>query len=60
MIEIFDDLPGWRFDIREVSAGVFRAAASGSHGEEWVEIDTDEDDLIQTCRKRALGAGDPV
>jgi hypothetical protein len=53
MKKLFPDLPGWSFDIDEVSTGVYEVVASDKHGRRFSSKDTDPEVLLERCRKQA-------
>jgi hypothetical protein len=50
----FEELPGWRFDADEVSAGVYKANGVDRQGRNVEAMGTDPDALIEKCRQSAL------
>lgn len=53
MKKVFPDLPGWSFEINEVSAGVYEVIANDRHGRRFSDKDTDPDTLLEKCRQQA-------
>jgi hypothetical protein len=49
----FPELPGWSFEVNEVSAGVYDVVASDSAGHRVESKGTDPDTLLQECRRSA-------
>lgn len=49
----FPELPGWRFDVEEVSAGVFRAVGVDEAGRSVQATGIDPDQLLDECRRAA-------
>jgi hypothetical protein len=49
MRRVFSDLPGWSFEIDEVSAGVYEVIATDKHGRRFSDKDTDPDALLEKC-----------
>jgi hypothetical protein len=52
--ELGPDLEAWKFDVREVSSGVYRAVGSGPRGMRVEATDTDADAALADCRAFAL------
>jgi len=50
----FPDLPGWTFDVDEVSAGVYRAVGVDESGRSVQATGTDPDRLLDECRSAAI------
>lgn len=46
----FADLPGWEFEIEEVSAGVYRVIGHDRHGHRISFTGVDPDALVEQCR----------
>ena len=58
----FPELPGWTFDVDEVSAGVYRAVGVDESGRSVQATGTDPDQLLDECRSAAMavrGGGAP-
>jgi len=49
----FPELPGWEFQMEEVSAGVYEVKGSDAEGRRVSAIGTDLDELIAKCRRDA-------
>ena len=49
----FSDLPDWRFEIDEVSAGVFRVKGVEAAGRSVEASGTDPDAVLADCKKAA-------
>jgi hypothetical protein len=49
----FDNLPGWNFEVREISAGVFKATASDRLGRNIEQTGINPDVLLDECKKYA-------
>jgi hypothetical protein len=54
MKKTFADLPGWSFDVREVSAGVYEVVGTDARGLRVEAKGTDPDRLISQCKQDAL------
>jgi hypothetical protein len=54
MIKTFPELPGWYFDLDEISANVYQVIATDKSGHTVSATGTDLDGLIEQCRKGAL------
>lgn len=54
MDKIFADLPGWSFEIEEVSHGVYEVIGSDQKGHQVQAKGTDVDVLLQECHASAL------
>jgi hypothetical protein len=54
MAEKFNDLPGWDFEIDEVSAGVYKIVGVDKSGHEVSATGFDSDELIKQARLDAL------
>ena len=54
MISRFPELPGWEFQMEEVSAGVYEVKGSDAQGRRVSAIGTDIDELIARCRSEAV------
>jgi len=52
--ELAPPLDHWKFDVREVSAGVYRAVGSGPRNMSVESTDTDADKALADCRAFAL------
>jgi hypothetical protein len=50
----FDELPSWVFDVREVSAGVYRATGSDRLGHRTIVEGLDPEACLEECRSAAL------
>ena len=50
MKRTFQDLPGWTFEIREVSAGVFVVTGRDAPGRNIERIGSDVDAMLESCR----------
>ena len=55
MKRVFQDLPGWLFDIDEVSNGVYRVTAVDESRRQVSRIGTEPELLIEQCRSEAQG-----
>ena len=53
MEQQFDELPGWRFTIDEVSAGVYEVIARDNHGRTFQAKGIDPEALLQRAREYA-------
>lgn len=53
MKETFSDLPGWIFDLDEVSANVYEVIGRDTYGHCVFAKGVDLDDLLEKCRKQA-------
>ncbi|HEV3189822.1 MAG TPA: hypothetical protein VGY54_04955 [Polyangiaceae bacterium] len=53
MKKVFDQLPGWSFEIDEVSAGVYEVTATDAQGHRVQAKGTDYDALLNECRVSA-------
>jgi hypothetical protein len=49
----FKELPGWSFDIDEVSAGVYKASGKDRSGRSVEAIGLDPDELLKECKRAA-------
>lgn len=54
MIKVFDDLPNWRFELDEISANVYEVVGTDIYGHKVAAKGLDLDDLIGSCKKKAL------
>jgi len=54
MADVFPDLPGWRFKVEEVSAGVYAMVGSHADGRRVRMRGTDPDTLLDEARRHAL------
>lgn len=54
MAREFPELPGWSFDVDEVSAGVYRACGRDRAGRNVEGTGLDPDALIEKCKQAAL------
>jgi hypothetical protein len=50
----FEELPIWVFDVREVSAGVYRATGSDRLGHRTIVEGLDPEACLEECRSAAL------
>lgn len=57
MIKIFPEMPRWKFDIDEVSAGVYQVVGVDDEGHSISLTGTDPEDLIMKCKKHASDFG---
>ena len=53
LIRNFEDLPGWTFEIKEVSAGVFLVKGSDKYGRSIEVTGIDPDAMLEECRRYA-------
>jgi hypothetical protein len=53
MKKVFPDLPGWSFDLEEVSAGVYEVVGSDQLGRVVSAKGTDLDEITIKCREKA-------
>ena len=53
MTREFHELSGWRFEVAEVSAGVYRASGTDRAGRTVGLTGTDPDSLLEECKRRA-------
>lgn len=53
LIRTFEDLPGWTFEIDEISAGVFRVRGVDEAGRSVEATGTDPDALLRDCQRSA-------
>ena len=44
------DIPGWTFEVEEVSFGVYRVTGHDSRGRRVVRVGVDPDDILAACR----------
>jgi hypothetical protein len=51
--KVFPELPGWSFDVHEVSAGVYEVTGTDALGHRVQTNGTDYDALIKECREAA-------
>ena len=56
----FPELPGWTFDLDEISAGVYRVRGVDEAGRSVEATGTDPDALVDECRKSAVKIRDMV
>lgn len=56
MLKSFEDLPGWTFEIRETSFGVYRVDARHTQGWTNSQSGTDPDQLLDACRNAIIEA----
>jgi hypothetical protein len=54
MPQTFPELPGWSFDVDEVSANVYRAFGRDRAGRNVEATGLDPDTLVEKCRQAAL------
>lgn len=54
MIKTFPDLPGWRFEMDEISAGVYEVTARDGAGHCVSAKDADLEAALQQCCQDAL------
>jgi hypothetical protein len=52
--KVFEDLPGWSFDVDERSAGLYEVIASDRRGRRFSMIDADPWVLLERGHKEAL------
>jgi hypothetical protein len=53
LIKTFEDLPGWTFEMEEVSAGCYLVKGSDKYGRS-IEVDGyDPDAMLEECRRYA-------
>jgi hypothetical protein len=57
MNKAFVELPGWTFQIDEVSAGVYEAIGTDGFGHRVVAEGLDPDELLRECRESAMRIG---
>lgn len=50
MLLTFDEIPGWQFEIDEISAGVYKARATSEFGITVSYEGTDPDILLTRCK----------
>ena len=50
----FEELQGWVFEVREVSAGVYRATGSNRLGHRTIAEGLDPEVCLEECRSAAL------
>ena len=53
MKETFEDLPGWTFEIREVSANAYKATGSDSAGHSFEFVGYNEEAVVAEAKRRA-------
>lgn len=53
MKQTFPELPKWKFDIDEVSAGVYRVIGTHTNGASVQVEGTDPEKLLEECRNSA-------
>lgn len=46
----YQDLPGWTFEVDEVSAGVYKVVGSDSDGHTVEKTGTGPDELLEQCK----------
>jgi hypothetical protein len=49
----FTELPGWKFEIDEISAGVYKVRGKNKSGRNVEATGVDPDTLIDECKKSA-------
>ncbi len=54
IIKSFPELPGWTFDVDEVSAGVFRVRGGDQAGRTVETRGVDPDAVLEECKNSAL------
>jgi hypothetical protein len=54
----FDDLPGWTFEVREVSAGVYVGSGRSASGANVQIQGEDPEQLLARCREFAAGVAE--
>ena len=54
MIKVLPELPEWKFEVDEVSAGVYQVTASDDNGRSFSSKGTDPDVLLEECRDQAI------
>lgn len=57
MIKTFPEIPGWEFELDEVSAGVYKVVGTDKAGHTVSSTGTDLEELIERCKKDALSIG---
>jgi len=57
MIKTFPKLPEWKFELDEVSAGVYKVVGTDKTGRTVSSTGTDLEELIEQCKKDALAIG---
>ena len=50
----FSEIPGWSFDVDEISAGVFKAVGRGRAGQTVEATGVDPVMLMERCKQAAL------
>lgn len=50
----FQELPGWKFEVEEVSAGVYRVTGMDRFGHRTVSEGLDPDVILDECRSAAI------
>lgn len=53
MTVTFEQLPGWAFDVEEVSAGVYRVSGHDGFGHRLSVSGVDVDELLNACKSDA-------
>ncbi len=53
MQKVFEDLPGWIFELEEQSAGVYALRANDIRGRSISAIDTCIESLVERCKAEA-------
>lgn len=54
MKKSFEQLPGWEFEIEEVSAGVYRTIGRDRNGRHLSYVGEDPEDLLRRCKAAAM------
>lgn len=54
IIRSFTDLPGWIFEIAEVSAGLFKVTGTDVHGRRVEASGIDDESVLNDCKKFAV------
>jgi hypothetical protein len=57
MIETYSELPTWKFDVQEVSAGVYEVVGTDDRGRRVQFKGTDPDRLLDEARSAARAVG---
>jgi hypothetical protein len=55
ILKTLPELPDWKFEIDEISAGVYRVRGVDKDGRSVEATGTDEDALLEECRRSASG-----
>ncbi len=58
-VKTFDDLPGWTFEVNEVSACVYRVTGADSLGRRTEATGTDPEELLAAAREWAKKVAGP-